>query len=148
MPVPMTLPAPVRDVAVLLARIGVGVVFVAHGWQKLFTNGIDGTAAFFDQAGIPAPTLSAWVATIIELIGGAALILGLLVPVAAVLLLLDMLGAWLFVHAGHGFFLATGGCEYVLTLGSAALLFAAVGGGRYSLDHVLFDRRRKGVVHA
>jgi putative oxidoreductase len=140
------LPPPARDVAVLLARIGVGVVFFAHGWQKLFTNGIDGTAAFFDQAGVPAPTLSAWVAAVIELVGGAALVLGLLVPVVAVLLLLDMLGAWAFVHAGNGLFIEHGGYEFVLVLGSAALLFAAIGGGRYSLDHMMSGRRR--AVHA
>jgi putative oxidoreductase len=141
-PIPMTLPAPARDVAVLLARIGVGVVFFGHGWQKFFTNGIDGTAAFFDHAGVPAPTLSAWVAAVLELVGGAALILGLLVPVVGLLLLLDMLGAFLFVHAGHGLFVDQGGYELVLALGAAALLFAAIGGGRYSLDHVLFGRRR------
>jgi putative oxidoreductase len=142
MPIPMTLPAPARDVAVLLARIGVGVVFFGHGWQKFFTNGIDGTAAFFDHAGVPAPTLSAWVAAVMELVGGAALILGLLVPVVGLLLLLDMLGAFVFVHAGHGLFADQGGYELVLVLGAAALLFAAIGGGRYSLDHVLFGRRR------
>jgi putative oxidoreductase len=147
MPIPPALPAPARDVAVLLARVGVGVVFFAHGWQKFFTNGIDGTAAFFDQAGVPAPTLSAWVAAVIELVGGAALILGLLVPVVGLLLLLDMLGAFLFVHVGHGLFVDEGGYEFVLVLGAAALLFAAIGGGRYSLDHVLFGRRRS-VLHA
>ncbi|KXK60361.1 hypothetical protein AWW66_19240 [Micromonospora rosaria] len=138
----MTLPTPIRDIAMLLARIGVGVVFVAHGWQKLITNGVDGTAGFFEQVGVPLPTLAAWFATAVELLGGAALILGLVVPVAGVLLLLNMIGAFVFVHAGNGLFVDQGGYELVLTLGAASLLLAAVGAGRFSLDHLLVGRRR------
>ena len=63
-----------RDLILLIARVGLGVVFIAHGWQKYRTNGIDGTATGFDQMGVPAPTLSAYYATAVELIGGAALI--------------------------------------------------------------------------
>ena len=88
----MTLPAPARDLAVLATRVAVGLVFFAHGWQKLLTNGIGGTAAFFDQAGVPAAPAAAWVAALVELAGGAALVLGLAVPVAALLLLVDMIG--------------------------------------------------------
>ncbi|MEV5765596.1 DoxX family protein [Micromonospora sp. NPDC052213] len=138
----MTLPTTVRDVAMLLARIGVGIVFFAHGWQKLVTNGVDGTAAFFDQAGVPLPTLSAWFATGVELLGGAALILGAVVPIAGVLLALDMLGAFIFVHAGNGLFVDKGGYELVLVLGAASLLLAAIGAGRLSVDHLLTGRRR------
>ncbi|MER7333139.1 MULTISPECIES: DoxX family protein [unclassified Micromonospora] len=138
----MTLPTTVRDVAMLLARIGVGIVFFAHGWQKLVTNGVDGTAAFFDQAGVPLPTVSAWFATGVELLGGAALILGAVVPIAGVLLALDMLGAFIFVHAGKGLFVDKGGYELVLALGAASLLLAAVGAGRLSVDHLLTGRRR------
>ncbi|MEU4641911.1 DoxX family protein [Micromonospora sp. NPDC023814] len=138
----MTLPTTVRDVAMLLARIGVGIVFFAHGWQKLVTNGVDGTAAFFDQAGVPLPTLSAWFATGVELLGGAALVLGAAVPIAGVLLALDMLGAFIFVHVGNGLFVDKGGYELVLVLGAASLLLAAVGAGRLSVDHLLTGRRR------
>ena len=135
-------PAPARDLAVLVTRVAVGLVFLAHGWQKLFTNGIDGTAAFFDQVGVPAASAAAWFAAVVELAGGAALVLGLAVPAAGLLLLVDMIGAFLFVHAGAGLFVEQGGSELVLTLGAAALLLAAVGAGRYSLDHLLTSRRR------
>ncbi|WP_434743568.1 DoxX family protein [Micromonospora sp. SH-82] len=138
----MTLPSTVRDLGILLARIGVGIVFFAHGWQKLVTNGVEGTAAFFDQVGVPLPTLSAWFATGVELVGGAALILGALVPIAGILLALNMVGAFVFVHAGNGLFVDQGGYELVLTLGAAALLLASVGAGRLSVDHLLFGRRR------
>jgi putative oxidoreductase len=138
----MTLPAPARDLAILVTRVAIGLVFLAHGWQKLFTNGIDGTAAFFDQAGVPAATAAAWTAAVVELAGGGALVLGLAVPVTGLLLLVDMIGAWLFVHAGAGLFVDQGGYELVLALGAAALLLAALGAGRFSLDHLLTGRRR------
>jgi putative oxidoreductase len=138
----MTLPAPARDLAVLVTRVAVGLVFVAHGWQKLVTNGIDGTAAFLDQAGVPAASAAAWSAALVELVGGAALVLGVAVPVAGLLLVLDMIGAFVFVHAGAGLFVDQGGYELVLVLGAAALLLAVLGGGRYSVDHLLAGRRR------
>ena len=138
----MTFPAPFRDLAVLVTRIAVGLVFFAHGWQKLFTNGIDGTAAFFDQVGVPAASAAAWFAALVELAGGAALVLGLAVPVAGLLLLVDMLGAFVFVHAGAGLFVEQGGYELVLVLGAAALLLTTVGAGRYSADHLITARRQ------
>jgi putative oxidoreductase len=138
----MTLPAPARDLAVLVTRIAVGLVFFAHGWQKLFINGIDGTAAFFDQVGVPAASAAAWSAALVELAGGAALVLGLAVPVAGLLLLVDMIGAFVFVHAGAGLFVDQGGYELVLGLGAAALLLAVLGAGRFSVDHLLTGRRR------
>jgi putative oxidoreductase len=137
----MTFPAPARDLAVLLGRIAVGLVFFAHGWQKLFTSGIDGTAAFFDSVGVPAASAAAWFAALVELVGGAALIVGLAVPAAGLVLLVDMIGAVFFVHAGAGLFVEQGGYELVLVLGATSLLLAAVGAGRYSVDHLLTSRR-------
>ena len=137
----MALPAPVRDLALLVTRIGIGVVFLAHGWQKLFTNGVDGTAAFFTQAGVPLPTVSAWFAALLELVGGIALILGVAVPIVGLLFVVDMLGAFLFVHMGNGIFVQQGGYELVLALGAASLLLAAVGAGRFSVDAAIWSGR-------
>ncbi|MGC4941655.1 DoxX family protein [Kribbella sp. DT2] len=126
-----------RDLVLLIARVGLGVVFVAHGWQKFRTNGLAATASGFEQMGVPAPTLSAYYAAGAELIAGAALILGFLTTVAGVLLALDMAGAFLFVHLSNGVFVAEGGWELVVVLGLAALTLAAVGPGRYSIDRIL-----------
>ena len=123
-----------RDLVLLLARVGVGIVFVAHGWQKFSTNGLDATAANFEQMGVPAPTLSAYYAAAAELVGGAALILGLLTSVAGLLLAIDMAGAFLFVHLSNGVFVTEGGWELVVVLGLSALTLAAVGAGRVSVD--------------
>src|SRR3954465_8388201 len=138
----MTFPAPARDAAVLLTRVALGLVSLAHGWQKLFTNGIDGTAAFLDQVGVPASSAAAWFAAVAELTGGAALVLGLAVPLAGLLLLVDMIGAFVFVHAGAGLFVEQGGYELVLVLAAAALMLAVLGAGRFSVDHLLVSRGR------
>ncbi|WP_308211872.1 DoxX family protein [Actinoallomurus soli] len=135
---------PVFDAVALLARCGVGVVFLAHGWQKIQV-GVTATGHQFDAMGVPAPTAAAVYATFVELLGGAALILGVALPVAGTLLFLDMAGAFAFVHAAHGVFhvdkgTPRGGFELVLVLGLASLLFAAGGGGRLTLDHRLFGR--------
>ncbi|GAB3966343.1 hypothetical protein GCM10029978_031260 [Actinoallomurus acanthiterrae] len=141
---------PVYDVAALLARCGVGLVFLAHGWQKIQV-GVDQTGHNFDAMGVPAPTAAAVYATFVELLGGTALILGVALPVAGVLLFLDMAGAFVFVHATHGVFVVDkgtprNGFELVLVLGLASLLFAAGAGGRLTLDHRLWggNSRRPG----
>jgi putative oxidoreductase len=136
---------PLYDVVALLARLGVGIVFIAHGWQKIQV-GVTTTARNFGHMGVPVPTASAVYATFVELLGGAALILGLGLPVAGLLLFADMLGAFVFVNAKHGIFVtdqgaAKGGFELVLVLGLASLLFAAGAGGRLTLDSRIFPRR-------
>ncbi len=129
-----------RDVALLAARVGIGVIFVAHGWQKFATWGMDGTATSFAQMGVPMPEVSAWFAATVELVGGAALVLGAAVPVFGVLLAFVMAGALVIVHAGSGIFVDQGGFELVLALGAGALVLAAVGAGRWSLDALVAPR--------
>lgn len=132
-----------RDIALLIGRLGLGAIFVAHGWQKLFTNGIDGVTAGFTAMGIPAPAVSAWFAALVELFGGAALIVGLAVPLVGLLLTLDMLGALFLVHLEAGLFVTEGGYELVLALAVGAVLLAGVGAGRFSVDALLIGRPRR-----
>ncbi|MGK5440439.1 DoxX family protein [Micromonospora sp. URMC 105] len=136
---------PLRDLAVLVARVAVGVIFTAHGWQKLTEWGLDGTTAAFEQLGVPFPAASAWFAALVELLGGLALLVGLVVPVAGVLLALNMFGAFLLVHVSNGVFVSANGFELVLALGTTALLLAAVGAGRFSLDRLIAPRLSRGV---
>ena len=70
-----SLPGAARDVVLLLARGLLGVVLVAHGWQKFMTWGIDGTTAAFTDLGVPLPSVSATFAAVVELVGGVLLIL-------------------------------------------------------------------------
>lgn len=137
----MPLPAPVREWGLLVARVILGVVLVAHGWQKFTEWGIAGTTASFQEMGVPAPPVSALIASIVELGGGVLLILGLFTTVVGVLVALNMLGAVLFVHAPNGVFVAGNGWELVAVIGVAALVFALIGAGRISLDALIAGRR-------
>ncbi len=89
---------------------------------------------------VPFATAAAWFAALVELIGGAALVVGLVTPLAGILLVVDMVGAYIFAHVGNGMFVDQDGAELVLALGAASLVFAGIGGGRLSLDHVIAPR--------
>lgn len=125
----------------LIGRLALGIVLIAHGWQKLFTFGISGTASNFEQMGIPLPTASATFAVIVELLGGVLLIIGFVVPLVGLLVAINMVGALLFVHASSGIFVGDGGYELVLVIGALGLVFAGIGAGRYSVDGLITDRR-------
>ena len=94
-----------------ILRIVVGIVFLVHGYQKLFHMGFHGVAGFFAHAGIPLPMLSAVVVTLVEFVGGIALIAGIGVRIAAALLAVDMTVAILVVHLKPGFSAQNGGFE-------------------------------------
>ncbi|GAA1053578.1 DoxX family protein [Dietzia cercidiphylli] len=126
-----------NDAAILLARLGLGAVFVAHGWQKFFTLGLSRVGEQFAGYGIPQPEVTAAVVAGVELIAGIALIAGILTPLAGILLAVDMAGALYFVHATNGPFVTQNGWELVVALGVGVLLIAAVGAGRFSIDRAL-----------
>lgn len=128
------------DVALLLARVALGFVLLAHGWQKYDEYTLDGTTAAFTDLGVPAPGAAALFATVVELVGGAALVLGLLTPVAAALNVVNLLGALVLVHVSNGVFVDDGGYELVLALIAGLLLVLALGAGRFSIDELLARR--------
>ncbi|MEJ6550366.1 DoxX family protein [Corynebacterium sp. USCH3] len=133
----------VSNVVILLARIALGVTLFAHGWQKFFTNGIDATVQGFESMGVPAATASAVFAAVVELVGGALLVIGLLTPLVALLVVVDMAGAFWYAHRAAGtIFVGDGGYELVLVLAAGAALVGAVAGGRYGVDGLLRRRRR------
>jgi putative oxidoreductase len=133
-----------RDLALAVARVVVGAIFIAHGWQKLVTFGLDATSQGFAGMGVPLPTVSAALAGVIELGGGLALALGAFTTVAGIATALDMLGAFVLVHLGNGVFVTENGWELVAALGAASIALAAVGAGRFSVDGVLARRSKKG----
>lgn len=123
-----------------ILRVVTGFLFAAHGWQKFNEFTIAGTQAAFAQMGVPAANIAAPVIATLELVGGIALILGVLTRVFAALLVVNMLGALFLVHAPAGIFAATGGYELVLILAAAAAAVALVGAGKVSVDKALFGR--------
>jgi len=138
------------DVAALVLRAVLGVLFVAHGGQKLFAwfggRGIDGTTAFFGSVGIPAPQAFAYVVGITEFFGGLLLLAGLLTLVAVVGLLIDMVVAIATVSHAAGFFVTAQKAGWELNLAVIGLLAAllVVGPGTWSLDAMLGLTRRSG----
>jgi putative oxidoreductase len=131
------LPGTAQDVVLLATRVLLGVVLIAHGWQKLDQQGFGATADGFESMGIPAPGAAAAFAIAVELGGGALLVLGFLTRAVGVLLVADMAGAFWFAHREAGLFAQDGGWEYVAVLAAFGLVLAAVGAGRISVDGVL-----------
>ncbi|MGH9512709.1 MAG: DoxX family protein [Terriglobales bacterium] len=129
-----------RPWGLAILRIIVGIVFLMHGSQKLFTFGFHGVAGMFAHMGVPLPAVFAVVVTLVEFLGGIALILGLGTRVAAALLATDMTVAILLVHAKHGFFAQGGGVELPLTLLAASVCLMLAGSGALSVEWFLGSR--------
>ena len=137
------LPAPARDIAMLIARIILGVVLFAHGWQKLMINGISDTYGQFEKLGIPLAIVSASFTSFVEFVGGVLIILGALTTTVVALDLVVMVGAAGFVHVTHGIFAKDGGWELVGVIVAVELALAAFGPGRYSVDDLVSRRRER-----
>ncbi|MDN5724383.1 MAG: DoxX family protein [Propionibacteriales bacterium] len=133
-----------RDVATLILRLTLGVVMVAHGLQKVTTMGVIGTGAAFEEMGIPGGAFAGPLVALLELVGGVAIILGLLTPIVAGLFALNMVGAAVLVHAPNGFYVTDGGWEFVFVLAVMAAFFVVSGAGRYSLDAILMPKVLRG----
>lgn len=125
---------------IALVRIIVGVVFLAHGYQKFFVFGIAGATAAFGQMGVPAPGITAPLVATLELAGGIALILGFLTRLAALGLAINMLGAIVFVRLAGGFYIPNG-AEYEIVLCVACIALVIAGAGAMSIDGAMAARR-------
>jgi putative oxidoreductase len=129
------------DAGLAVLHILVGLLFVGHGAQKLFGafggHGLEGTAGFFESLGFRPGRLHAFAAGFNEFVGGALLALGLLVPVAAALLIATMVAASLTAHRGKGIWNQNSGLELPLVYAGVAFALAAVGPGDVSLDSAL-----------
>ena len=124
--------------APLALRIPVGVVFAAHGAQKLFGlfggYGLDGTGQWMDSIGIHPGYLMALLAGGAEFFGGLALLFGLLVRPAAAVLAFTMIVAIFSVHFSKGLFMANNGYEFALALLAVTAALLISGAGRLSVD--------------
>ncbi len=119
------------DRALLVLRLAVAAVFVAHGCAKLFVMGHAGVTGFFTHLGVPLPGVAAWSVALLEFGGGLALGAGLFTRALAVLFVGDMLGAIGFAVLPKGF---VGGYELEFLLAAASLTLACGGAGAFSLD--------------
>ena len=120
-----------RSWGTTLLRVVVGAVFVAHGVQKLFI-GFTNLGDYLMSAGIPYPTIAAVVLTLAELLGGIAMILGVLTRYVAVVLAFDMAVAIITVHWKNGFFMPNG-YEFAMVLLAVNIFLVLSGGGAVEL---------------
>ncbi|OGF56929.1 MAG: hypothetical protein A2Z21_07415 [Candidatus Fraserbacteria bacterium RBG_16_55_9] len=124
----------------LIVRIVLGVVFIAHGYQKLFSLGVDGVAErLLSPNGFPAPQFLAWVLSLTEFVGGIAILLGLFTRYAAVGLSIIMLVVILVLKRSNGL-TGPGSYELELSLLALALSLLLGGPGKLSLEKLLLQR--------
>lgn len=121
------------DVSLLIIRVVVGVIFVAHGSQKLFGAfdgpGLNSVVEMMGPVG--------YLVTIGEFFGGLGLIVGFLTRFSAASLIVIMIGAIAMVHGKNGFFLSNQGFEYNLALIGLLAPILIAGPGRYGLGRYL-----------
>jgi putative oxidoreductase len=126
------------DLALLVLRLNLGAVFLAHGINHIFGGGkIAGTGRWFESLGMRPGWLHAWTASLTEIGAGAMLVLGLLTPLGAAGVVGVMLVAWITNHKGNGFFIFRPGegWEYVMTLTLVGFALAILGPGQWSIDN-------------
>lgn len=127
--------------ALLILRVAIGAVFIAHGAQKVFVYGFAGTSGSFADMGVPLAAVAGPFVGLLELIGGVLIVLGLATRVVAAALAVDMLVAMVLVHLSFGIFAAEGGYELTLVLAASAVTLVLAGAGRLSADAALTQRR-------
>jgi len=122
-------------------RVVAGIIFIVHGGQKLFVYGIGGFAGALSQMGIEPAMFWSVIVTLVEFLGGIAVLIGLFTRWAALLLAVDMAVAVVVVHFPKGFFTSQGGFEFPLTLLGVCLSLLLSGAGPFSLDGLLGRER-------
>ncbi|MGB2248212.1 MAG: DoxX family protein [Alcanivorax sediminis] len=127
--------------APLALRLPVGIIFMAHGAQKLFGwfggYGLEGTGQWMASIGLEPGYLMALLAGSGEFFGGLAILVGLLTRPAALVAAVTMIVAILTVHIGNGLFMSNNGYEFGLALLAASLSLMISGGGNLSADKAL-----------
>ncbi|UGB28812.1 DoxX family protein [Metabacillus sp. B2-18] len=130
------------DIGLLIIRVVIGFLFIGHGAQKLFGwfggYGLKGTGGWFESIGMKPGMTMALFAGLAELFGGILFALGLLTPLAGIIIAGTMLMAIVKVHGQNGLWATSNGYEYNLSLLVVAIGIALIGAGRYSLDYFLF----------
>ena len=128
----------------LALRIPIGIIFIAHGAQKLFGAfggyGLEGTGQFMASLGLTPGYLMALLAGSAEFFGGLALLFGVLVRPAAAALAFAMLVAIFSVHFKNGLFMDKNGYDYALALVAASVSLLFSGAGKLSVDAALAQR--------
>ncbi|MBY0526882.1 MAG: DoxX family protein [Gemmataceae bacterium] len=135
--------AALQDTIMPLAlRVALAAVFIFHGWGKVMTEGNEMGAAWAAKMPEPPPRELQQAVAWGELAGGVALALGLLTRLAALGIVVVMVGAIVNVHGEKGFSMMNGGYEYNFVLIAIGVALIAGGGGAWALD-AFFRRKQK-----
>lgn len=130
------------DLGLLIIRLVIGLLFAAHGAQKLFGwfggYGLAGTGGWMGSLGLKPGKTMALVAGLSELIGGVLLTIGFLTPLAALLIAGTMIMAIAKVHLPNGLWSTANGYEYNLVILAVVIGLALTGAGQYAFDALLF----------
>ena len=128
----------------LALRIPIGIIFMAHGAQKLFGwfggYGLEGTGGWMESIGLAPGFIMALLAGSAEFFGGLFILLGLLTRPAAIALSFTMVVAIFSVHFANGLFMSNNGYEFGLALLAASASLAFSGSGKFALDNVLVKK--------
>lgn len=130
-----------RDIALLLARVGLGAIMIAHGWRRWQADGIDKQIEFLQKFNTPYAEVAAWGGTLLELIGGIFLVVGALTPLVALAFVVHSGLVIAYTSWYRGIYVDQGGYEYTVVIGLLSLLFVVFGAGRVSIDS-LFRRKK------
>ena len=124
-----------KDIALMLTRIIMGVIMVTHGWHRWQNEGITAEANILEHAGIPNPGLMVWLLIGFEVIGGIFLIFGLATPVIGLGLMVLNIGIILTLRS-HTFYVHNSGWEYNAVMTIVGLMLMTHGAGRIGLDNL------------
>ncbi|KGJ95907.1 DoxX family protein [Colwellia psychrerythraea] len=126
--------------APFILRLTLGIIFIGHGWGKLFAEGNPaGFAGWLGSMGLEPSYLLAIAAGLAETVGGLLLITGFFTRAAASSLVIVMLVAIYFVHIDAGMF-GKGGYEFQLLLLAGVVSLLIQGGGKYSIDEIIYKK--------
>jgi putative oxidoreductase len=134
------------DIGLLILRVVLGITFILHGYPKVFT----GSAKWIETLRgmqVPFPEVSAWLAALSEFGGGILLVLGVFPRIAALAIAGVMIVAIVKVHWQNGFFMdhfhqtQKHGYEFCLNLLAMATMVVCAGGGRFTLEKLLFSKK-------
>ena len=136
-----------ESLSALPLRVITGIIFAAHGAQKLFAwfggYGLDGTGQWMESIGLAPGYLMALMAGSAEFFGGLLLIAGFLTRPTSFILAITMVVAILTVHIDNGLFMSNNGYEFGLSLITITIALFILGGGKYSIDGAVYRSLKK-----
>ena len=138
-----------RDIVLLISRIGLGAILIVHGWRRWQVVGPQSQVDYLSQFSTPYPQVVVWVTIILELVGGLFFIVGALTPLIAAAVLVQQVLVICYTNWYGYQFLAANVPEFAVTermmnsivVGLLALIFLVFGAGRASIDR-LFRREK------